>query len=132
MKETIILDTCCLFCYFQSEIGYEAVEELFLKARNKQITLVMSRVNYCEVLYQLKRDKDYKIFRVMVDSLPFNILDTNEKICEIASDIKSKGKISLGDSFAIGTAVFLNGKVATTDRHEFSAFENDVDIMWIR
>ena len=128
----IVLDTCCFFCYLYDEVGSQIVQDLFLKAQNNQIKLYVSRVNYCEIQYQIKRESNYQQILSLLELLPVEIIDTNEQICDYASNIKSKGKISLGDSFAIGTALFVGGEVATSDRHEFEAFEKDISILWIR
>ena len=133
-KLKITLDTSCFFCYIQDEEGSNLFEDILNQAKASKIELYISRVNYCEILYQIKRlDKNgYKKIKEILDNLPISIVDTNQEICEFASTVKSKGKISLGDSFAIGTSQFLGGSVATTDRHEFSKWESQVEILWLR
>jgi predicted nucleic acid-binding protein len=131
-KEIVVLDTCCFFCLIQGEPGSDFVEELLNKAKQQKIALYMSVINYCEILYQIKRSNSYLYERALLDSLPIEVVDANKQITEIASNIKSRGKISLGDSYAIATAIHLGGSVATSDHHEFQPFEKDVKITWIR
>ena len=133
-NENLVLDTCCFFCLTEQETGYENMELILQKAFDRRLTLYMSRVNYCEIIYQIKRLEDalYKTARDFLDSLPITYVDTNKEIVEFASDVKTKAKISLGDAFAIGTAMYLKCPVATIDRHEFSKWENDVEILWLR
>jgi PIN domain nuclease of toxin-antitoxin system len=132
MINKIVLDTCFFFCLIQGEDGQKNVEKLLTQAKNREIELIISLVNYCEILYQIKREPDYLVVRDFLDGLPLVFCKVNKEITEYASFIKSKAKISLGDAFAIGTAMHLKCPVATTDRHEFTKWEKDVDILWLR
>jgi PIN domain nuclease of toxin-antitoxin system len=132
MINKIVLDTCFFFCLVQGEDGQENVEKLLLQAKNRETELIMSLVNYCEILYQIKREPDYLSVRDFLDGLPISLYEVNKEITEYTSFIKSKAKISLGDAFAIGTAMYLKCPVATTDRHEFAKWEKDVEILWLR
>jgi PIN domain nuclease of toxin-antitoxin system len=132
--QNLVLDTCCFFCLTENEVGVENIQFILQKSFELEVNLFMSSVNYCEILYQIKRLEGplYTSIREYLDTLPITIIDTNKEITEFASHIKSKAKISLGDSFAIATAMHLKCPVATTDRHEFTKWEKDVDIFWLR
>ncbi len=132
MINKIVLDTCFFFCLIQGEEGDKNVEKLLTQAKNRESELIVSLVSYCEILYQIKKEPNYESVRDFLDSLPLILCEVNREISEYASFIKSKAKISLGDAFAIGTAMYLKCSVASTDRHEFSKWENDVEILWLR
>ncbi len=131
-NKVIVFDTTCFFCLLQKENGWQIVKDYLVQAFNKELEILLSQANYCEILYQIKRSDDYSIIRQNLDNLPIKIIDIDSRITEIASDIKSQGKISLGDSYAIATAIFYNCLVLTSDRHEFQVFENQVQIEWLR
>jgi predicted nucleic acid-binding protein len=67
--------------------------------------------------------------------LPIETIDTiTDPMLQEASRFKTSYRISVADSFALATAFLYEGKLVTSDHHEFDAIEKDnkLNFHWIR
>lgn len=68
-------------------------------------------------------------------TLPLKIIDKiDADLFKWASFFKSKYKISLADSFALGLSKIKKAKLVTSDQHEFDIIDKDdiIELYWIR
>jgi PIN domain nuclease of toxin-antitoxin system len=130
-----ILDACALIAYLNDEEGAVFVEELF--SGNKEI--FMSVVNLYEVCYDAVRTSgnEHSVAEVLevIKQLPIVVVwNIDEELLRAATHFKTKYKISLADSFALGLADILGAKIVSADHHEFEpiARAGEADIIWFR
>ena len=94
--------------------------------------LVMSRMNYGEVIYSLSKPKSHPFAERLlagIGSLPIEVLTVDDLLVDEAAALKSRFAISYADCFAAALAVRLNASVVTGDK-EFLALR-DVGILQV-
>ena len=129
------LDACALIAFFHGEAGGEKLRELFVNPENN---FLIHAVNVHEVYYDfLKRSgkKDADTFLEDCKKLPIEIIWTiNDEILKVASQYKTKYKLSLADSYFLAVTKINNTTPISTDHHEFDTIEknNDLQFFWLR
>jgi len=66
----------------------------------------------------------------MIKEWPIQFVETDESIGIVAGKIKANKAVSLGDAFAIATAIEKGAEVVTGDP-EFEKVTDDVSVFWI-
>ncbi len=128
-----ILDAYGLLVFLEKEPGFEKINLLFQKAALNNKNLLMSAVNYGEVLYVTFRrcgSKKVSELEEAMRVLPLEIIDVDVEIAREAARFKSSHKISYADCFAAALAKLYKGEVITGDK-EFKTIENKVKIFWV-
>ena len=122
-KKTFLLDSHAIIAYLEDEPSAQKVEELL---RNNA-TLYMCSINLGEVYYILLRENG----QVQAENALKNIIESDIELIEAdwplvkkAAEIKSKGKISYADCFAIAAANKVGAWVVTGDP-EFKIAEKE-------
>jgi predicted nucleic acid-binding protein len=134
-----VLDACALIAYLAEEKGkgYEAVNELFTRMEEDDISFYMSVFNLIEVYYDFIRK--YKSVEwadeimQQVDDLPIEIIGTvSHTVYRETARLKGFYRISLADAIACATAKSLAAAVVTKD-HEIRAVEQgeNLSVLWI-
>jgi len=113
MKKNYILDACALIAAIKHEDGAIVIAELYEKAINDDVNIIINKVNLLEVYYGFRREhgKEYaeKILRSVIDSV-VDISDISIDVLTEAGRIKSDyRRISLADSIALAEASTRNG-----------------------
>ena len=135
---TYVLDACAMLAVLSDEPGADVVEDIYEKAAFGEVVLAMNKINLLEVYYDLVRSYGKERaddFYNEVKRLPIRIYhEITDEIFREAGRLKASYKISLADSIALSQAIALNGKLLTTDHHEFDAIEGREPIRfhWIR
>jgi predicted nucleic acid-binding protein len=134
-----VLDACALIAYLAEEKGkgYEAVNEVFTRIEEDDITLYMSVFNLIEVYYDcIKKygavEQADEIMRD-IDELPIEIIKTvSHTVYRETARLKGFYRISLADAVACATAKSLGAIVITKDR-EIRAVEQaeNLSVLWI-
>jgi predicted nucleic acid-binding protein len=131
----IVLDACALIAFLNDEPGADLVDEILRQAPAVHI----SAINLLEVAYDAIRttgeDKAANEIIDAVGQLPIDIRwHIDRRVIAIAARYKSKYRISLADSIALGHAEHQNAPLATSDHHEFEPLEaaGIARILWIR
>lgn len=128
-----VLDAWTILAYLQDEPAAEKIVELIADAHDQEIPIYMSVVNVCEVWYILARE----ISEAEADSsindlqqLGIQFQDANWELAKEAGKFKTKGKMSLGDCFAVALAKELKADLVTGDT-EFKQTEGQIKIFWL-
>jgi len=138
MSNIFVLDACALLAIINNEQGADRVEAVLREAINGHSEVYMNKINIYEVYYgiyrvegQAKADAIYDL----IQKQPINIIDIlGDDVFREAAKLKSKYKMSLADSIALGEAVVRNAKILSSDHHEFDEVERQesINFDWIR
>jgi ribonuclease VapC len=134
-KERYILDAYAIIAYLGDELGAGDIENLMLKAKDNEVDLLASWASICEVYYQAQRRSGLENARTAIAAIkgwPIKIIPAGEEESLAAGDLKAKYRISLGDSYVLGTAKMCGATVVTGDP-EFRALEKagEIRIFWL-
>ena len=138
MSNVFVLDACALLAIINNEHGADRVEDVLREAINGHSEVYMNKINIYEVYYgiyrvegQTKADAIYDL----IQKQPINIIDIlGDDVFREAAKLKSKYKMSLADSIALGEAVVRNATILSSDHHEFDVVERQesINFDWIR
>lgn len=129
MRSKIVLDSYAVLSLLFGEKSGEKVKKL-LKEDNE---IYLNWNNLVEIYYIVQREesKEKAIKTIsLIKAWSINLVEFDERICLLAGDYKSKGRISFADAFAIATAKNFNAVLVTGDP-EFKPFEKEIKINWI-
>lgn len=130
-----VLDACAMIAYLLDEAGGDAVETALLDPVN---TIYAHHINLCEVFYVFHRDGgEAAATAAMNDLFAMSIVerdDADRAFWQDAGRLKSVGRISLADCFALTLALRVGGTLLTSDHHELDriAVRGTHDITFIR
>jgi predicted nucleic acid-binding protein len=128
-----VLDSWALLCYLEQEPGYEKIIELFDKAVESSIPLLMCIVNWGEVYYQVARrfgDAKAQEIERLIQTLPITLVEANKELTREAARIKATKRMAYADCFAVALAHLRKAELYTGDP-EFKAVEKDVKVVWL-
>jgi PIN domain nuclease of toxin-antitoxin system len=137
-RDIYVLDACALIVFFNDEYGAEKVSQLFEKADMGQIDLIISVVNLCEVFYDRLKAKDAEAALDLLEDMkwvPISICrEIGDDLVAEASRFKVEWKVSLADAFALGLARLMEGRLVSTDHHEFDVIDENglIQFHWLR
>ncbi len=133
MPETYVLDSFALLAYFHAEPGSQRIEDLLRQASRGEIALLLSVVNYGEILYQRERRGGIPAVQrtvAVVDNLPVRVVDVGRDLAFTAAHFKARHPIAYADAFAAALAAQEPATVVTGDQ-EFAALEGEIQIEWL-
>jgi predicted nucleic acid-binding protein len=121
----------------EKERGYEAVNELFARMEEDDISLYMSVFNLIEVYYDFIRkyrsvEQADEIMR-QVEELPIEIIETvSRTVYQETARLKGFYRISLADAIACATAKSLAATIVTKDSEIRSVEQaENLSVLWI-
>lgn len=129
-----ILDASALMVYLEKEPGYEKVTEAFKKASQAEKSILMTAVNWGEVLYITAKKHGLEEMEKLprwVGNFPIEFISVDQSLAEAAGFYKASGKLPYVDGFAAALTKLHHGQLLTTDG-DFRAVENQIEILWIR
>ena len=137
MSNIFVLDACALVALFKNEDGADKVDEVYKKAENGEVELIINRVNLLEVYYGFYHDKGKDYADKLMESVEQSVVSISEfdkDIFPFAGRLKATYRISLADSIALAQAIIVNGELLTADHHEFDALDGvePIKFLWIR
>ncbi len=128
-----VLDASALLTYFEDQPGAQKVTETLKRAAEEDQRLLMSVINWGEVLYVMERrhgkDKRDAAERLM-DQMGLEIIDTDKELTRQAAHLKAENKLPYGDSFTAALAFIQKAELVTADR-DFKSVEDKVSILWV-
>lgn len=132
-----ILDSSALIAFIRNEEGADLVEKLLL---DDSSAIYMHAVNLCEVYYDCIRAVGEEKADKLVDAIiAGNVVireDMDVDFWKYAGKLKSLGRISIADTFAVALAVREDAQLVTSDHHEFDPLVAQgkllVNILFIR
>jgi ribonuclease VapC len=131
--EKIVLDTYAVISFFYNEKGADDVEKILINAKEKNIPIFISAVNYGELFYAVlkKSGADAAMKAIeMIDLIPVEVIEVDRNLALLAGSYKATKKMSFADCFSAALAKIFNAAIVTGDR-EFFKVEKEVKILWI-
>ena len=131
----IVLDSHPVLKYFEKEEGWEAVSEVLQLAADEKIKLLMSVVNWGEIVYcTLQEYGEEYTERVLhaLKNMPIEIEPADKELTLQAAHLKARGGISYADCFAAALALKKKAAELVTGDKEFKQVEKEVKIRWIQ
>jgi predicted nucleic acid-binding protein len=138
MKDVYVFDACSVIALLTNEDGADMVKDLLEKAINREIKILMHRVNFLEVYYYIyKRYNEQAALNLLevIKIAPIQInMEITDNILIKAGRLKSLYKMSLADSIGLAEAIINGGYFVTADHHELEIVEEkeNLDVIWIR
>jgi predicted nucleic acid-binding protein len=133
LRKDKVLDSYALLAYFEGEHSGQKVRELLKEAAASDRELLLSVVNWGEVLYIVERragkNKREEIERLM-QQMHLRIIDVDQDQARQAAAFKAANKMSYADCFAAALAMDRKCELVTGDK-EFKEVESSVRILWI-
>jgi predicted nucleic acid-binding protein len=124
-KNLFVLDTSALLALRGDERGADRVEKLLQQATGKQCRLLVSFMTRMEILYLVWRDEGEQAARDalrLIDSFTLEWVGCEPGILELSAQVKSKGGLSVADSWIAATAIFHEATLIHKDP-EFQKFK---------
>jgi predicted nucleic acid-binding protein len=138
MTDRFVLDACALIAFFYKEEGGIKVKQTLERAQQNNAEVYMNKLNVLEVYYNMYRvegENKAEEFYLQLLKLPVIIIDNiSDEVFRVAARLKSKYRMSLADSIAVGEVVTKDAVLLTSDHHELEAIESseNITVEWIR
>ena len=133
MKATV-LDTSALLALLFDEPGAEKIENLFNQAAEADKPMLISAVNWAEVLYKIQQRKGATGFegaRLLERTMPLAVELVDRDMAEAAAQLKNAHGLGLADAFAAALAKSKKAELITADT-EFKSVEREIKINWLK
>ena len=132
--KTTVLDASALLAMFFGQPGMEQVRDLFHKAADADKPMLISAVNWAEVLYQMQGKhgrEGWETARRFEHTMPLDVAPLDRELAEIAAHLKNEHDLGLADAFAAALAKSKKAELVTADT-EFKALEKEIKINWLK
>jgi predicted nucleic acid-binding protein len=132
--KTTVLDASALLAMFFGEPGMEKMRDLFHKAADADKPLLISAVNWAEVLYQMERKhgkEGLETARRFEHTMPLDVAPLDRELAESAAHLKIEYDLGLADAFAAALAKNKKAELVTADT-EFKPLEKEIKINWLK
>lgn len=133
MKGVKVLDSWALLAHFEGEKAGEEVRELLKEAAEDQKKLLISVINWGEVLYtiesrygKVKRDETEHL----MNQMHLEVVDVDKELTREAAHLKANAKLSYADSFVAALAKTCKATLITGDK-DFKSLEREIKINWL-
>jgi predicted nucleic acid-binding protein len=117
-EKRIILDTSAILALRSDEVGAEVIEELLRQAEKTKRPLFASFMTRMELLYLIWRHEGELAARRaigMIDTFNIKWIDCESEILDQAAMLKSRGGISVADSWIAATAIIRGATLIHKD-----------------
>ena len=128
-----VLDSYAVIAYLNKEPGVDRVIVLFRQARDSGRPLLMSVVNWGEVLYIFHREQGKEVadqVSQILDTLPIEVVDADRAVTRAAAEFKASKKMSYADCFAVALAQSRKAQLVTGDK-KFKEVADAISIEWL-
>jgi predicted nucleic acid-binding protein len=132
--KAIVLDASALLALFFDELGAEKVEHLVHQAVDADKPLLISAVNWAEVLYKIQRKNGAEGLAGAEEfehTMPLEISSIDRELAVMAAGLKVDHKLGLADAFAAALAKTKKAELVTADL-EFKVLEKEIKINWLK
>ncbi len=131
---TTVLDASALLTMFFGEEGMEEMRTLFHKASTADKPLLISAINWAEVLNRVTRREGAAglgAAKELAASGAVEVVSVDASMAEVAAAYKAADRLGLADAFAAALAKSRKADLVTADR-EFKSVEKDIRIVWLK
>jgi ribonuclease VapC len=128
-----VLDASALLALFFDEPGAEKIEQLLHQAAAADKPLLISAVNWAEVLYRMRRRRGiagWEGARHFERTMPLEVAPLDCALAESAAQLKTTHSLGLADAFAAALALSNKADLVTADT-DFKPLENEIRINWL-
>jgi predicted nucleic acid-binding protein len=132
--KTAVLDASALLAMFFGQPGMEQVRGLLEKAAEADKPVLISAVNWAEVLYKLENKQGQaglETGRRFGHTMPLEVEPLDRELAECAAHLKAAYDLGLADACAAALAQSKKAELVTADT-EFKALEKEIKIAWLR
>jgi predicted nucleic acid-binding protein len=132
--KTTVLDASAVLALLFDEPGAEKMENLFEQAADADKPMMMSAINWAEVLYKMQHKKGalgLEGARQLERTMPLAIEVVDRESAEAAAELKASHGLGLADAFAAALAKHKKAELVTGDL-EFKEVENQIKINWMK
>lgn len=130
----VVLDASALLAMFYGEPGVDEMRALFHRATTADQPLLMTAVNWAEILYRIERRQGtagLSAARRLAASGPLSVVPADKDLAELAAGYKAAGLLALADGFAAALAKLRKAELVTAD-YFFKAVEKEIEITWLK
>lgn len=131
---TTVLDASALLTMFFGEEGMEEMRTLFHKASTADKPLLISAINWAEVLNRVTRREGAAglgAAKELAASGAIEVVSVDASMAEVAAAYKASDRLGLADAFAAALAKSRKADLVTADR-EFKSVESEIKITWLK
>jgi predicted nucleic acid-binding protein len=131
--KTTVLDSYAVISYLQRQSGHEEIAKIFEECVTKDREVLLSVVNWGEVIYTALRTGGEQKVRLAEDvmrALPLQIIDADKDLTRQAALLKANNRMSYADCFAAALTMKRKCELVTGDK-EFRQIEKSIKIRWI-
>ena len=133
MKGVKVLDSWALLAYFEGEERGSKVNGLLKEAAEKEKNILISVVNWGEVLYVIEgrygENKRNEIEHLM-RQMHLEVIDANRELTREAAHLKATEKLPYADCFAAALTKTKSATLVTGDK-DFKHLEGELKISWL-
>jgi len=132
--KTTVLDASALLAMLFGEPGVEEMRVLFHKAAAADKPLLITAVNWAEVLNRVTRKQGgngLTTVRQLAANGPLHIVPVDAELADTAAAYKAADQLGLADAFAAALAKSRKAELVTADR-EFKSVESEIKIIWLK
>jgi len=130
-----VFDSYAVLALFFGEPGTDQVENLLHEAATTNRPVLMTAMNWAEVLYQMRRKRGNEgvaTAKLFEATMPFDVVPADRDLAELAAEYKAAHKMSLADAFAAALAKQKKAELVTGDK-EFKPLEQELrKITWLK
>jgi len=130
----VVFDSYAVLALFFDEPGADQVEELLHEAADADKPVLITAVNWAEVLYRMKRqrgDEGVESAKRFEATMPLDVVPVDRPMAEIAAEFKAAHKMLLADAFGAALAKEKKAEFVTGDP-EFKAVAPQIKVTWLR
>jgi ribonuclease VapC len=130
-----VFDSYAVLALFFGEPGAQQVEDRLHEAAGANQPVLMTAMNWAEVLYQMRRKRGNEgvaTAKLFEATMPFDVVPADRDLAEVAAEYKAAHKMSLADAFAAALAKQQKAELFTGDK-EFKPLERELKkITWLK
>jgi PIN domain nuclease of toxin-antitoxin system len=133
MRATVF-DSSAVLALLLEQPGADMVESLLAKASEADRPILISAVNWAEVLSVIERKHGtvgVEHARRFESTMPLDVSPSDQEQAELAASLKNSAGLGLADAFAAALAKSRKADLVTGDL-EFKPLEKDIKINWLK
>ncbi len=133
MAPVLVVDAQPIVALVRGEPGATQVAARLIDALSRG-SVVMSAVNWCEVMYLTRRHAGPQAaaeVAARLERLPVSVVDADVSLAGFAAAIKSDHRMGLGDSFAAALAMVTGLPLLTADADFLPLAEHGLKLDWL-
>ncbi len=132
--KTYVFDASALLSYLKKGPGASKVADLLQESGRQKAHILMSAVNYGEVIGRILHDhgeSEARLVTRVIHELPVELLDATAQRAMEAAEVKVKYRLYYADSFAAALALEHKAILVTSDS-DFRKLGHWVGMVWLK